>query len=381
MSDNSQLSTDDNNEGGDGNEYPGKFTWYLFEYHLLTVPVSPYNDDHDIRYKVKLLENFPTLRAGEKRRSNAVRKHVNGIFHAHELSTLDFKVVAGELRAKNFMVTWTIPRSSDKDMPLDSVDAFEDMVQQGEKKVKPEVALELVEDDDEDEEGDSSDDAEETGRSKKKKKTSKSTPECTAHELEIEDEIVNLQTVHLCHDVECRNYGKLCWPDAISGKHIFLTATHLNTWAAAIVEKVAQVDIDHAPDTRMFQLGHTAADDALLQRRKANSAVTSAPSVTPPMNFIFPNLADLLGAQAQRPLPLEPSQKVNFALKIDLATFCARYSLSEDIQLKLSLYQVTGPHTLAYLSDEILSTEAFLHPAQLGDISDAENQWKHSVNH
>ncbi|PBL04475.1 hypothetical protein ARMGADRAFT_1022885 [Armillaria gallica] len=358
MSDNSRLSTDDNNEGGDGNEYPGKFAWYLFEYHLLTVPVSTYNDGCGIRYKVKLLEEFPTLRAGEKRRSNAVCKHVNGIFHAHELSvlgeilgyairsvkrnkrTLDFKVVAGELRVKNFMVTWTIPRSSDKDMPLDLVDAFEDMVQQAEKKAKPEVALELVEDDDEDEEGDSSDDAEETGRSKKKKKMSKSTPERTAHELEIEDEIVNLQTVHLCHDMECRNYRKLCWPDAISGKHIFLTATHLNTWAAAIVEKVAQVDIDHAPDMRMFQLGRTAADDALLQRHKANSAITSAPSVTPLMNFIFPNLADLLGAQAQRPLPLEPSQKVNFAPKIDLATFCARYSLSEDIQLKLSLYQM-----------------------------------------
>ncbi len=67
------------------------------------------------------------------------------------------------------------------------------------------------------------------------------------------------------------------------------------------------------------------------------------------MNFIFPNLADLLGAQAQWPLPLEPSQKVNFAPKIDLTTFCAHYSLSEDIQLKLSLYQVTGLHTLAYL--------------------------------
>ncbi|KAK0431135.1 hypothetical protein EV421DRAFT_1854867 [Armillaria borealis] len=382
MTDNSRLSPEGDNEGGDDNEYPA----------------STYNDGHGIRYKVKLIAKFPTLQAGEKRRSNAVRKHVNWIFHAHELSilgeilgyairsvkrderTLDFKVVAGELRAKNFTVTWTIPHLSDKDMPLDSVDAFEDMVQQVEKKAKPEVALELVEDDDEDEDGDSSDDAEETSRSKKKK-TSKSTPERTAHELEIEDEIVNLQMAHLCHDVECRNYGKLCWPDAISGKHIFLTAMHLDTWAAAIVEKVAQVNIDHAPDTRMFQLGRTAADDALLQRRKANSAITATPPVTLPMNFIFPNLADLLGAQAQRPLPLEPSQKVNFAPKFDLATFCTRYSLSEDIQIKLSLYQVTGPHTLAYLSDEILSTEAFLHPAQLGDIRDAENRWKHSVNH
>lgn len=61
------------------------------------------------------------------------------------------------------------------------------------------------------------------------------TPERTAHELEIEDEIVNLQTAHLCHDVECCNYGKLCWPDVISGKHIFLTAMHLDTWAATIV--------------------------------------------------------------------------------------------------------------------------------------------------
>ncbi|KAK0236858.1 hypothetical protein EDD85DRAFT_952813 [Armillaria nabsnona] len=339
MSDNSQLSTEGNNERGDDNEYPGKFSYYLFEYHLLTIPVSTYNDGCGIRYKVKLLENFPTLQAGEKRWSNAVHKHINGIFHAHKLSTLDFKVVAGELHVKNFTVTWTIPCLSDKDMPLDSVDAFEDMVQQAEKKAKPEVALELVEDDDEDEDGDSSDSAEETSRSRKKKKMSKSTPECTAHELEIEDEIVNLQMVHLCHDVECHNYGKLCWPDAISGKHIFLTATHLDTWAAAIVEKVAQVDINHAPDTRMFQLSHTATDDALLQCCKANSAITSAPSVTPPMNFIFPNLADLLGAQAQRPLPLEPSQKVNFAPKIDLATFCAHYSLSEDIQLKLSLYQ------------------------------------------
>ncbi len=164
MSDNSRLSTDDNNEGGDGNKYPGKFAWYLFEYHLLTVPVSIYNDGRGIRYKVKLLEKFPTLQAGEKRRSNAVCKHVNGIFHAHKLSvlgeilgytiqsvkrnerTLDFKVVAGELCAKNFTVTWTIPHSSDKDMPLDLVDAFEDMVQQVEKKAEPEVALESVED-------------------------------------------------------------------------------------------------------------------------------------------------------------------------------------------------------------------------------------------
>ncbi|KAK0226912.1 hypothetical protein EDD85DRAFT_975220 [Armillaria nabsnona] len=410
MSDNSQLSTEGNNEGDDDNEYPGKFSCYLFEYHLLNIPVSTYNDGHGICYKVKLLENFPTLWAGKKRWSNAVCKHINGIFHVHKLSvlgeilgytiqsvkhnewTLDFKVVAGELCVKNFTVTWTIPCLSDKDMPLDLVDAFKDMVQQAvsclqcpspvssvEKKAKPEVALELVEDDDKDEDGDSSDNAEETGRSRKKKKMSKSTPECTAYELEIEDEIVNLQTVHLCHDVECHNYGKLCWPDVISGKHIFLTAMHLDTWAAAIVEKVAQVDINHAPDMRMFQLGHTATDDALLQCHKANSAITSAPSVTLLMNSIFPNLADLLGAQVQCPLLLEPSQKVNFAPKIDLATFCAHYSLSKDIQLKLSLYQVTGPHTLAYLSDEILLMEAFLCPAQLGDICDAKNQWKHSV--
>ncbi|PBK81123.1 hypothetical protein ARMGADRAFT_1039522 [Armillaria gallica] len=239
MSDNSRLSTDDNNKGGDGNEYPGKFAC--------------------IYYKIKLLEKFPTLWASEKQQSNAVHKHINGIFH-HNERTLDFKVVAGELHAKNFTVTWMIPCSSDKDMPLDSVDAFENMVQQAEKKAKPEVLLQ----DDKDENGDSSDDGEETSRSKKKMMMSKSTPEHTAHELEIEDEIMNLQTAHLCHDVECHNYRKLCWPDAISGKHIFLTATHFNTWAAAIVEKVAQVDIDHAPDTRMFQLSHTAADDALL---------------------------------------------------------------------------------------------------------------------
>ncbi|KAK0437098.1 uncharacterized protein EV420DRAFT_1652223 [Desarmillaria tabescens] len=243
-------------------------------------PTSAYNDGCSIHYKVKLIPKFPPLRAGKKRWSNAVCKPVNATFYAHELSalgeilgyaiqsvkhnerTLDFKVVAGELHAKNFMAMWTVPCSADKDMPLNSIDAFEDMVKQAEKKVKPEVALELVEDNGEDDDEDSSDNEEETSRSKKKK-TGKSRPEHTAHELEIEDKIVNLQMAHLCHDVECCNYGKLCWPDTISGKHIFLTATHLDTWAATIVEKVSQVDIDHVPDTRMFQLGCTAVDDTL----------------------------------------------------------------------------------------------------------------------
>ncbi|KAK0473535.1 hypothetical protein EDD18DRAFT_1117358 [Armillaria luteobubalina] len=260
---------------------------------------SPYNNSYGIHYKVKLIAKFPALWAGAKQCSNAACKQVNGIFH-HDERTLDFKVIGGELHVKNFMVTWTIPCSSDKDMLLDSVDAFENMVQHVEKRGKPEVALELVEDDDEDEDGDSSDDPEDISRLKKKN-TSKSTPECIVHKLAIEDEIVNLQTV----------------------------------------KKVAEVDTNHAPDTRMFQLGHTAADDALLQCQKANSAVTSTPPTTPPMNFIFPNFADLLGAQAQHlSLPLEPSQKVNFALKIDLTTFCACYSLSKDIELKLSMYQL-----------------------------------------
>ncbi|KAK0470458.1 uncharacterized protein EV420DRAFT_1664293 [Desarmillaria tabescens] len=278
-------------------------------------PTSAYNDGCGIHYKVKLIPKFPPLRAGKKRRSNAVCKPVNATFYAHELSvlgeilgyaiqsvkrderTLDFKVVAGELYAKNFMATWMVPCSADKDMPLDSIDTFEDMVKQVEKKVKLEVTLELVEDNGEDD-GDSSDNEEETSRSKKKK-TGKSRPECTAHELEIEDKIVNLQMAHLCHDVECCNYRKLCWPDAISGKHIFLTAMHLDTWAAAIVEKVAQVDIDHVLDTRMFQLGCTAVDDALLQCRKVTYAPASAPPVTPPMNFYFLNFPDILGAPAQ----------------------------------------------------------------------------------
>jgi hypothetical protein len=64
--------------------------------------------------------------------------------------------------------------------------------------------------------------------------------------------------------------------------------------------------------------------------------------------------------------------------KITLEFFCQTYELSEDIQAKLAVLKVMGPHALHLIKDNQLSGEGKLVIGELADVRDAEERWSQS---
>ena len=72
--------------------------------------------------------------------------------------------------------------------------------------------------------------------------------------------------------------------------------------------------------------------------------------------------------QHEAPLPL---------MKLEI--FCAQYSLSDNIQTKLTSIQVAGPHVLSLISDHDLRGEGKLSIGELASLRDAQTRWKHTA--
>lgn len=74
-------------------------------------------------------------------------------------------------------------------------------------------------------------------------------------------------------------------------------------------------------------------------------------------------------AALQHEAPLPP-------MKLEI--FCAQYSLSDDIKIKLTSIQVAGPHVLSLISDIDLRGEGKLSIGELASLRDAQTRWKHA---
>ncbi|KAK7014444.1 hypothetical protein VNI00_019354 [Paramarasmius palmivorus] len=141
-----------------------------------------------------------------------------------------------------------------------------------------------------------------------------------------------------------------------------------------MIEGVEGVTLDQAPDTKIFHAGRSNTDNHFISSRAlscSNSKPVTPLQPPPPQVIILSdrmyNCSDLESSTSQTPSPV-------LARKIDLRTFIDKYDLSGDIYDKLRSFKVTGPHSLRFLSDDVLAANGF-ELAEIGDIRDAEEQW------
>lgn len=153
--------------------------------------------------------------------------------------------------------------------------------------------------------------------------------------------------------------------------------------------KIDGVDRDTPPNSKIFDPTHKQNTDDVAQlakRRLSQSREVAAPAVT----VNFPGFADFF-RQPNPAIPLGPLPIPNGAANrasfkdeallppMKLEIFCAQYSLSDDIQMKLTSIQVAGPHVLSLISDLDLRGEGKLSIGELASLRDAETRWKHTA--
>jgi hypothetical protein len=109
--------------------------------------------------------------------------------------------------------------------------------------------------------------------------------------------------------------------------------------------------------------------------------------VAPAVTVNFPGFVDFF-RQPNPAIPLGPLPIPNGAADrqpeallppMKLEIFCAQYSLSDDIQMKLASIQVAGPHVLSLISDLDLRGEGKLSIGELASLRDAQTRWKHTA--
>jgi hypothetical protein len=61
--------------------------------------------------------------------------------------------------------------------------------------------------------------------------------------------------------------------------------------------------------------------------------------------------------------------------KMNLATFCERFNLSDFILQKLDTMQITGPHGLRFVSNQQLVEAGNMGIGELADVRDAQERW------
>jgi GTP-sensing pleiotropic transcriptional regulator CodY len=59
-----------------------------------------------------------------------------------------------------------------------------------------------------------------------------------------------------------------------------------------------------------------------------------------------------------------------------LAQFCDTYQLSPEIYAALNTLKISSPHTLKWITDNLLKGEGRLVPSEIADVQDAEEEWK-----
>ncbi|KAJ7732848.1 hypothetical protein B0H16DRAFT_1892959 [Mycena metata] len=235
------------------------------------LPESEYNDGKGIRYVISLLPIPPPLKTGEKHRKNKKIETINRTIYAHEQDSLAdvlqlaidsvgyqnkllFKVVSKDLRATNFTVTWSISRTDFKRMQLANTDHFDEIVEEAVKKASPTVKLDFLEfevDEDKDES-----DEEPVGTSKKRK--------LTDEEERMAETVSQLKAAYNCSDKRCTS--PICYLGNPDGEHVRMTPILLNTWAAANLAGIC--DLEHPPPgDKRFQpvKGRDDIDDIALE--------------------------------------------------------------------------------------------------------------------
>ncbi|KAJ7791172.1 hypothetical protein B0H14DRAFT_2535188 [Mycena olivaceomarginata] len=210
-------------------------------------PESKHNDGKGIKYIVALQPLSPPVKNGEKRRKNAKVDVISKTIHAHEDDSfaelldaaitgvgyngvLKFKIVASDLCADNFSVTWSINRTDFKKMKLTTTGDYDEMVDEAIEKAKPAVRLDMAEcsiksTDNRVNDDDASDDELAITKPKKRK--------LTEEEEAIAETIAQLKAMYNCSDKQCRS--PICYLGNPTAEHTRLTLMHLSTWAAAIV--------------------------------------------------------------------------------------------------------------------------------------------------
>lgn len=132
----------------------------------------------------------------------------------------------------------------------------------------------------------------------------------------------------------------------------------------------------------MFHLSRSPADLALLKQRNTNLSHTSPGKLS--VNIVLPGLGDILGicSVSEAPTQAAPLAEIptnTLAVKISLDEFCTQYTLTNNIHLKLMVFKITSPHSLHFLSDDILAEKVKLDPAEIGDVCDAQERWSTRV--
>ncbi|KAF8988987.1 hypothetical protein BDZ89DRAFT_1152406 [Hymenopellis radicata] len=252
------------------------------------------NSGKGILYNVSLVPLLPLLKPGEKRRANAKPKAITGQFFAHEdldlgtiieycinavgrdSASLNFKIVGTALRSQDFTITYTLPRSAFKGVPLKGPADLSLAVDTAKDKATPTIQFSMTE----------IESArttkwreEELARSMNANKEGsggdsegKESENGTNNPLEDKQTavIADLKIQTICNDNECSNKGQNCYLDAVTGAHVFLSHTHFEFWSAGIVSGTPGVTMKCAPNTVFFQMGRTNEDVITLNLARIN---------------------------------------------------------------------------------------------------------------
>ncbi|KAF8176382.1 hypothetical protein K438DRAFT_1979172 [Mycena galopus ATCC 62051] len=233
----------------------------------------------------------------------------------------------------------------------------------------------------------------EQGPSKKAKKR-----QATSEEEELVEIIVQLKIAHHCSDRTC--YSRICFISNPTAVHVPLTPLHLSTWAAAILAKTPDVDVQNPPAPeleKMFWpiLGVETQDDiddiASLAARRKSLSVSKTASTSVTVNNDLSAFANLLGPllagsaphgslsctittpvhSPRRPLASISPIKTTPMM---IAEFCHIFNLSEEIAAGLALMELDGPHLLKFLENSVL--DKYLKIGQRLSLCFAESRWK-----
>ncbi|KAJ7731650.1 hypothetical protein B0H16DRAFT_1696658 [Mycena metata] len=217
-------------------------------------------------------------------------------------------------------------------------------------------------------------------------------------EEEIAETIIQLNTAHHCSDRSCTS--RVCFVGNPSATHIRLTPLHLETWAAAILAKSPNVDVQTPPGPdveKMFWPPTDAAtaddvdDIGTLASRRKSLLSKSAPTSSVTVNNDFSAFASILRPflpgstsapsistphrtptrTAPRPSlsasPLKPTP-------MTIAEFCTAFKLSAEIADGLAPMELEGPHLLEFLENSLL--DKYLKIGQRITLRYAESQWQ-----
>lgn len=160
---------------------------------------------------------------------------------------------------------------------------------------------------------------------------------------------------------------------------------------------MAGVDGDNPPNSKLFDptCKQNTDDIAQLAKRRLSQNREVAAAAAPNITVNFPGFADIFQQpNAQRaavPLGLLPKAIPDVAENrpapvtvvllppMKLEIFCAHYSLSDEIQMKLVSINIPGPHVLSLISDADLRGDGKLSIGQLASVRDAQTRWKHAA--